>query len=229
MKIAMKMKHLPANAEGGMSLLERACAGARASLLLHDIERLAELMGMLSAQVTLMFDRAVQLPSSAEQKFMLSKVLEARLVQRRVWKSACAAAPDAGKSENLAQTANSIGVVMLLLSHPESAKQWFRVALNEAPREGMVYLYVHMNFTAILNLEDQASGASTPEHVELEAPVGGLGLDSHDASLVLATDSLLMRVASVLAAYSTEAQVAEGLGADAAAGSLARPVHYITH
>ena len=212
-----------------MALFTRACEDARAALLLHDIERLAELMGMLAAQVTLMFDRAVQLHECAQQKFMLTKVLEARLVQRRVWKAACAVAPDTDKSENLAQTANSIGVIMLLLSNPESAKQWFQVALNEAPREGMVYLYVHMNFTAIMNLEDQASGASTPEHVELEAPATGLALEAHDASLVLATDSLLMRVAAVLAAYSTDAQVAEGLGADAAASSLARPVHYITH
>jgi len=204
-----------------MSFLERACAHARASLLLHDTERLSELMGMLSAQVTLMFDRAVQLPSSVEQKFMLSKVLEARLVQRRVWKTACAVAPDAGKSENLAQTANSIGVVMLLLSHPESAKQWFRVALNEAPRDGMVYLYVHMNFTAMMSLEDQASGASTPDHVELEEPVGGLGLDAHDASLVLATESLLMRVAAVLSSFSTDATEAQEQ-------SPAPPAHYIT-
>jgi hypothetical protein len=70
------------------------CAVARLALLEHDVENISDLMMTLNAQASHMFQRAVQLPGlGAQQKFMLSKVLEARLVQRQIWKAAKAAAP----------------------------------------------------------------------------------------------------------------------------------------
>jgi hypothetical protein len=206
------------------------CAAARMALLDHDVENISELMVTLNAQASHMFQRAVQLPGlGAQQKFMLSKVLEARLVQRQIWKAAKAAAPSMNTQslvhtarENLAQTANSIGVVLQLLQQHSFAKRWFQAAFDEAPREGIVHWYASMNLTAVRNMEASLSGSATPEHVEGAAEASGAaeagaagagaaeagaadGLGGLDASLVLSTDAVLTRVVAVLEALHGEA------------------------
>jgi hypothetical protein len=84
------------------------------------------------------------------------------------------------------------------------------VAFDEAPSGGLVHWYAGMNLTAVLNMETSLSGSATPEHVEgaaeaAEAETGAAdGLGVPDASLVLSTDTVLMRVVNVLDALHGE-------------------------
>lgn len=185
--------------------------------VLRDLANVTELLQELNAASAHLFDEALRMQHSHSQyNFLLATVLEAQLLKRNIFHALFARSACVTVKTDLAENANSIGVVLQLLRHYSFARKWFELARDSAFVGSLAEAYALLNLATIDQLDDSASRSSTPVHADTEggdapggdAP-GGDALSAQDMFFAITTNEVLERARQVLRCLDGQQTVAQ--------------------
>jgi len=182
--------------------MDRADIPVVCKQVLRDLANVTELVQELNAASAHLFDEALRLQHSHSQyNFLLATVLEAQLLKRNIFRALFASSACVTVKTDLAENANTIGVLLQLLRHYSYARRWFELARDSAFEGSIAEAYALLNLDTIEQLDESASRSSTPVHADTDsggdAPAGA-ALSAEDMLFAITTNEVLERARQVL-------------------------------